>query len=255
MVAFAYPLIVMQCADTGGVESPYMVWWLFTSFYAASFFPVRRAYLNAAVVTILALVPAVYDDSFGQTDSNTMLLLLIALVWTLTSSIATSRELERGAERAARFTALADPLTGVANQRSIERTVDAATRGGQTQFGLVLVDMHGLKGANAAFGFAVGDAMLLRVASLMRYVCDSQAAGRANPRRGIRRLSARCRRAGGRAVAPTLRVGSSNAQHLGTQPPTPNIRDRGVGRLPNRWSSFVAVVRACRPTARRSAHH
>lgn len=175
MVAFAYPLIVLQCADTGGVESPYMVWWLFTSFYAASFFPARRAYLNAAVATILALIPAVYDDSFGQTDSNTALLLLIALIWTLTSSIATSRELERAAERAALFTALADPLTGVANQRSIERIVDAATRGGQQQFGLVLVDMHGLKGANAAFGFAVGDSMLIRLTSLMRYVCDSRA--------------------------------------------------------------------------------
>lgn len=175
LLSCAFALILYQCSDTGGAESPYMVWWLFTAFYAAHFFPPGRAYVNTAVISALALAPVVYDSSVGATDTIVMLTMLMITIWTLSSTILAGRELQRSAERAVRYLALADGLTGVANLRTFERVIEAATKGGQSQFALVVVDMNGLKGANAAFGYGVGDDMLMRLAGLLRHACDGPA--------------------------------------------------------------------------------
>lgn len=175
VLAGAFALIVYHSRETGGAESPYAVWWLFTSFYAGQFFPPLRAYANAVVMSLLALMPLLYDASADDGNSPVVLALLIAVIWVIAITMVGGRREIHRVERLARFLALADPLTGVANLRSFERFVEASLKRRRPRFALVLADVNGLKGANAAFGYDVGDEILRRVAGLMRFACDSKA--------------------------------------------------------------------------------
>lgn len=170
IMAIAWVIVAALCASTGGAESPFSVWWLFPIFYAAYFLPPRVAYTHASVVSIAALSPLIYDAGARDANSVFTLLLLTGVIWVLLSTLLLGREHARDAERAVRFLALADPLTGVANLRAFERMLDRAVRGTSREFALVLADLRGLKGANASFGYEVGDDMLRRLAAVMLHV-------------------------------------------------------------------------------------
>jgi len=75
-----------------------------------------------------------------------------------------------GIARGVKFLALADPLTAVANLRAFEHLCEHLTRDQPGTFSIAMVDMNGLKGANAVFGYDVGDDMVLRLARLMAQV-------------------------------------------------------------------------------------
>lgn len=174
MLINAYALITFQCHATGGADSPFMVWWLFATFYAAQFISPRRAYINVFAMTVLALSPIAYDPNVGDGSTPVLLALLITVIWVMAQTLVAGRRFIRKAERAVRFLALADPLTGIANRRSFELALDAAANVDGPKFALIMIDMNGLKGANAAFGYDVGDEMLRRLAHLMRYASDTQ---------------------------------------------------------------------------------
>lgn len=174
MVAEAYVLIAYMCHATGGAESPYAVWWLFAIFYAAQFFEHRRAYVNAAITTVMVLAPIAYDPTALKADTPVVLALLLAVIWTLTLTLVAGRRSIRAADRAVRFLALADPLTGVANLRSFELIFETALREKRPPLTLLMADVNGLKGANAAFGYDVGDDMLRRFAALLMRASDDE---------------------------------------------------------------------------------
>ncbi len=174
MVAEAYVLIAYMCYATSGAESPYAVWWLFAIFYAAHFFEHRRAYVNAVVTSAMALAPVIYDPTALKTDTPVVLVLLLVVIWTLTLTLVAGRRSIRAADRAVRFLALADPLTGVANLRSFELILETALREKRPPLTLLMADVNGLKGANAAFGYDVGDDMLRRFASLLMRASDAE---------------------------------------------------------------------------------
>ncbi len=167
MLVSAFAVTVFKCHETGGAQSPYAVWWLFSTFYAAYFFPQPRAFANIAVISLLMWAPAVYDPAITDGATPIVMVLLLAVSWMLALTLVTRRETSRGAERAVRYLALSDPLTGVANLRLFEQLLDRAVGDERSPFGVVMADMNGLNGANVVYGYEEGDDMLSRLAALL----------------------------------------------------------------------------------------
>jgi diguanylate cyclase (GGDEF)-like protein/PAS domain S-box-containing protein len=74
-------------------------------------------------------------------------------------------------DRRTRHEADHDPLTGLANRRALERTLDAAlARAGARarSVGVIMLDLDGFKAINDSFGHAAGDAALREVAMRLR---------------------------------------------------------------------------------------
>ena len=95
------------------------------------------------------------------------LIVLIVVVWLLGVALLRQRTSEEALERAVSFMALADPLTSTANTRSLEQYLNELTRRDGQRLAIVVVDLNGLKGANAVFGYDTGDGMVVRTARLM----------------------------------------------------------------------------------------
>lgn len=167
VLVFAYVLIAYQCADTGGSESPYVVWFVFTVFYAAYLLPERRAIANVVVVIGFGLSTALMEQTTGGSYTFISLFTLSVVSALLAGTLLRQRRLESNVERAIRFLALADPMTGVANLRSFEQFASEVDERGGDKFALAMVDMNGLKGANTVFGHEVGDGMVVRMAKLL----------------------------------------------------------------------------------------
>lgn len=175
VLVFTYVLIAVKCEATGGAASPYAIWWLFVTLYGSYFLERGRAIANIAVITLAMLLPVGYEPGRPSTETLIYLGVLVAANWVLAFSVLSGRELSRRAERAVRYLALADSLTGVANLRAFETKLEEMIRSGETEFALVVADMNGLKGANAAFGYETGDDMLRRLARLLCDNCDERA--------------------------------------------------------------------------------
>lgn len=175
LLIYTYGLIVVKCDATGGAASPYAIWWVFVMLYGSYFLERRRALTNFAAITVAMVLPSYLVD--GRPDAETAIYLgvLVSANWVMAFSVLAGRELSRRAERAVRYLALADPLTGVANLRAFESKLDEMIRSGESEFALVVADMNGLKGANAAFGYTTGDDMLRRLGRLLCENCDERA--------------------------------------------------------------------------------
>jgi diguanylate cyclase (GGDEF)-like protein len=75
-----------------------------------------------------------------------------------------------GREREARWAALRDPLTGLANRRLLLDRLEQAMGGldeGSHQVGLLFLDLDGFKQVNDRFGHAAGDLLLAEVAAAL----------------------------------------------------------------------------------------
>jgi diguanylate cyclase (GGDEF)-like protein/PAS domain S-box-containing protein len=74
-------------------------------------------------------------------------------------------------DRRTRHEADHDPLTGLANRRALERTLEAALARAAARsrsIGLVMLDLDGFKAINDTHGHATGDAALIEVARRLR---------------------------------------------------------------------------------------
>ncbi|MGH2905169.1 MAG: diguanylate cyclase domain-containing protein [Solirubrobacterales bacterium] len=167
MLAAAFGLIAFQASVTGGADSPYSVWLIFAVFYAGYFMPRQQVFWNTALGVAIALAPLVYDKANTTTNAALFANLLATICVAIAYTTMYRRRLSRRAERAVRFLAVADPLTNVANLRAFESFAEQLTTQTPGTFGLAMVDMNGLKGANTVFGYDVGDDMVARLARLM----------------------------------------------------------------------------------------
>ena len=126
--------------------------------------------------------------------------------------MATTRHLQAANPQLLRLSVV-DAVTGIANRRSFDQTLDRIWRscsGHQWEMALVMIDIDCFKGYNDSLGHPAGDACLRQVARGLtgtdRCPETSRRLSGAIRRRGVRRHSAanrsgRCRGGGG-AVAP-----------------------------------------------------
>ena len=137
---------------------------------------------------------------------------------------------ERDARRAS---ALSDPLTGVANRRSLLARIDYEIarhgRGGRS-FAVLMLDLDGFKLLNDRFGHPAGDDLLREVAAAL--------ARDPRPRHG------------GRGAGPVYRAETDDAGARRPRSVASRAPWRGWWRASTRWAS--APARRCsRTTARR----
>jgi diguanylate cyclase (GGDEF)-like protein len=167
VLTFASLVILYQCSVTGGTNSPYLFWFILTTYYAAYLMPRTQAIANISEFTLVAAGTLLLNET--QMHDYTWLLLasLVTVMWVVATALIMQRRTENTLERAVKFLALADPLTSVANLRSFEQYLEQLSRKDGQRFAVVMADMNGLKGANAVFGHETGDGMVVRLARLM----------------------------------------------------------------------------------------
>lgn len=167
MLTFASLLILYQCSVTGGGASPYIAWFILTSYYAAYLMPRGQAFANLSWFTVLAFGSLALHQSPAGDAVILQVTTLVVTSWVVGFALIEQRRRENTLERTVTFMALADPLTSTANMRSFEQYLDRLARSDGQQFAVVMADMNGLKGANAVFGHDVGDGMVVRMGKLL----------------------------------------------------------------------------------------
>lgn len=163
-------------AASGGANSPYTLLFAFAMLYCAYFFRPRTAAICIATGSLAALAPFVYDSADAWTSRFALTISVTIGVFVVMCAMINSRKQALlAAEAETRRLSLTDPLTGVANIRASEEfaaQLIAECEGTEKSFGLMMVDLDGLKQANTAFGHAGGDEMLQRLAR-----CLNEASG------------------------------------------------------------------------------
>jgi len=114
---------------------------------------------------------------FSRQSQNTSLLLLqvfMSIVSITSLALAAEASEHKRAEERVRQLAVTDPLTGLANYRSLLSALDLEIkRCGRTRrsFAILLLDLDELKKINDAHGHLVGSRALCRVGEVLRFYC------------------------------------------------------------------------------------
>lgn len=123
------------------------------------------AVLSAATVVALTATLGLVSSDRGWLPAP--LLVLVIPGASVTVLVAVRERLEREREAMRRF-ALSDPLTGIANRRSLHARIEyeiARHTRGRSSFAVVMLDLDGFKLLNDRFGHAAGDELLRDVAA------------------------------------------------------------------------------------------
>ena len=132
------------------------------------------ALAGAAVVLTLATASALASAAAGARPSLPLLVLVGAACAAVL--VGARERLEREREVLRDF-ALSDPVTGIANRRSLLLRADyelARHRRAQHSFAVVMLDLDGFKQLNDRFGHAAGDGLLRDVATALRHAMRAQ---------------------------------------------------------------------------------
>jgi diguanylate cyclase (GGDEF)-like protein len=140
---------------------------------AAAAIPRRLGALTAA--TLILVIAAIPTLAAGGHHPPIALALLVPAA-SVTILVATRERLRRERD-SLRATALCDPLTGLANRRSllerVEYEIVRHTRSGRG-FCVLMLDLDGFKQLNDRFGHAAGDDLLRDVADALRRAMRDQ---------------------------------------------------------------------------------
>jgi diguanylate cyclase (GGDEF)-like protein len=129
--------------------------------------------LGTAIVVGAAALPDLTLSNRPLPDPG---LVLLVLLLSLAVLLVLKDRLEREANRL-RQSALSDPLTGIANRRSLQARIEyEITRHarGRRGFALVMIDLDGFKQLNDRFGHPAGDDLLRDVATALRHTIRAQ---------------------------------------------------------------------------------
>jgi len=129
---------------------------------------------GTAVVLILATGSALASASAAARPA---LPLLVLVGGTCTAVLVGARERVEREREVLRDFALSDPVTGIANRRSLLLRADyelARHNRAQRSFALVMLDLDGFKQLNDRFGHAAGDDLLRDVATALRRAMRAQ---------------------------------------------------------------------------------
>ncbi len=113
---------------------------------------------------------ALTSADFAATDLTVELLYLSEVKAAVTQELAALNLRLQGARDAATHQALTDPLTGLLNRRGFDAALDRAVAGARLgrPFALAHLDLDFFKSVNDSLGHAAGDAVLARVAGILR---------------------------------------------------------------------------------------
>lgn len=150
---------------------PFLIW-------AAIRFTQREAATAVAVLSSIAIWGTLHGfGSFVRGKANTSLLLLqtfIGVVAVTTMALSAEVSERRRVEEHVRYLAVSDPLTGLANYRTLMEKLDAEARRFERTgrpFAVLLLDLDRLKSINDSFGHQAGNRALCRLADVLRAYC------------------------------------------------------------------------------------
>jgi diguanylate cyclase (GGDEF)-like protein len=132
---------------------------------------IKGVAIGATAVVAAAAIPAVASHT---TPSAPLAVLIPAASVAILMVVRERVERERNALRT---TALTDPLTGLANRRSLLSRIDyeiARHTRSRSTFALIMLDLDGFKLLNDRFGHPTGDDLLRDVASALRHAVRDQ---------------------------------------------------------------------------------
>lgn len=132
------------------------------------------AAVSVVAVIAISAAPALVWPSGRATPSPALLLMVAGLCGAVLVTVRDRLAAERDVLR---DFALSDPVTGIANRRSLLLRADyeiARHRRAQRSFALVMLDLDGFKGLNDRFGHAAGDALLRDVAMAVSHAMRDQ---------------------------------------------------------------------------------
>lgn len=172
LVAFAlfggFPRLTFDGASLEFLCIPFLIW-------AAVRLGPRRAALAILLLGSIAVWGTIHGHgSFVRETPNTSLLLLqayMAVASVMTMMLAAAVAQRRSAEERLHALSISDPLTGIANYRflitRLEAEIERSGRSGRP-FGILFLDVDGLKQINDRHGHLVGSRALVRVGEALR---------------------------------------------------------------------------------------
>lgn len=168
VTAAMMPVVGVALWATGGAQSFIAPVLLFTTLFVAYFFPPRLAWPLVALFVLAYATPLIYDDRATDVAYAARATMFgLGVIGATYAMQVLKRRLVR-AEAQQRAMAELDPLTGLANRRTFDGALAAATLDRATA--LVLFDFDGFKAINDVHGHPVGDAVLCAVADACRSV-------------------------------------------------------------------------------------
>ena len=191
---------------------------------------IRGGSIGAGLVVAAAAGAALARAGLHPLPSTALIVLVPAASVAVLLSVRNRLEEERDALRAS---ALSDPLTGVANRRSLLERIDyeiARHARNRRSFALLMLDLDGFKLLNDRFGHPAGDDLLRDVAAALAGVIRDQDTLAPRGRGRVLRAGAgnrRRRRPSGSAVA-------SRRPSRGSRPDSTRWGERRRGRVPAR---------------------
>ncbi len=126
----------------------------------------------ALVVTTLALLippPGTWSGQATSVGAVVQMLTLMALTSAMIHVLNASTLSMEASEEQARTAAETDPLTGLANRRSLERAL-RSLQDGAAAGGVLMVDLDHFKAINDTLGHETGDDVLVAVATTLQHV-------------------------------------------------------------------------------------
>ena len=164
------PIAAVAMAASGGATSPTRFYLLFIIVFASYFYPAREAAFYIVACAIVHCLPLIYDPGATAAGFVGELLVIVPTYFVLGTLIVAAKSLQVRMRERADALALADPLTGAANRRAFESSLDLGRSGGRAtdQVGLLLVDLDDFKSANTLFGHTGGDRVLCAAADALR---------------------------------------------------------------------------------------
>jgi diguanylate cyclase (GGDEF)-like protein len=183
-MVFTIPVVGLGIYFTGGAMSFVQPMLVTTLLYAAFFFPANWAWPLSIELILAAGTPLLYDSNAIDNAFLPTYVALVAGFLSATWVLVGLRKRLLEAELHQRDIANRDPLTGVANRRHFDATLqrELARRtqpaGGrrdadQSPLALLIVDLDDFKGINDNHGHPVGDAVLCQVAERAQSVLRS----------------------------------------------------------------------------------
>jgi len=132
------------------------------------------AALRGVITVLAAALPPLISSRLHPLPSTALIILIPAASLAVLLGLRQRLERERDALRRS---ALSDPLTGIANRRSLLERIDyeiARHARARRSFALMMIDLDGFKALNDRFGHAAGDDLLRETADALTQTIRAQ---------------------------------------------------------------------------------